>query len=165
YIALLGSLVFSCRDLNLEPKGILGEPELFGNEFGVKKYFAGLYNYLPIEDFVYYANNGYRPGNYWEAGKFNQGNMSGEFFNTWMGVDNDGFAYWPYDRIREVNTFIENFPIYRENYATDAEFNKLMGEAYFLRAFFYFGLAKRYGGVPIIAEVQDPLAAPEVLEV
>ncbi|MFB2118316.1 RagB/SusD family nutrient uptake outer membrane protein [Parapedobacter sp. 2B3] len=165
YIVLLGGLVFSCRDLNLEPKGMLGEPELFGNEFGVKKYFAGLYNYLPIEDFVYYANNGYRPGNYWEAGKFNQGNMSGEFFNTWMGVDNDGFAYWPYDRIREVNTFIENFPNYRDNYATDVQFNKLMGEAHFLRAYFYFGLAKRYGGVPIIKEVQNPLASPETLEV
>src|SRR5690606_36529577 len=101
---------------------------------------------------------------YWQAGKYNQGNMSGEFFNTWTGVDNDGFAYWPYNRIREVNTFIGNFPTYRANY-TDVEFNKLMGEAHFLRAYFYFGLAKRYGGVPIIAEVQDPLAGPEVLEV
>ncbi len=164
YIAFLGIAVFSCQSLNLEPKGMLGEPELFGNENGVVKYFAGLYNYLPIEDFVYYANNGYRPGNYWEAGKFNQGNMSGEFFNTWMGVDNDGFAYWPYDRIREVNTFIENFPTYQDNY-TDVEFNKLMGEAHFLRAFFYFGLAKRYGGVPIVKEVQNPLADPETLEV
>lgn len=167
YVALLGTVVFSCQDLNLEPKGMLGEPELFGNEFGVKKYFAGLYNYLPIEDFLYYgtnSNNAYRPDNYWEAGKNSLGNMSGEFFNTWVGVDNDGFAYWPYDRIREVNTFIENFPTYRDNY-TDIEFNKLLGEAHFLRAFFYFGLAKRYGGVPIIKEVQNPLGDVETLNV
>ncbi|SKB28057.1 Starch-binding associating with outer membrane [Parapedobacter luteus] len=167
YITLLGGLLFSCQDLNLEPKGILGEPELFGNEYGVKKYFAGIYNYLPIEDFLYYgtnSDNAYRPNNYWEAGKFSQGNMSGEFFNTWVGVDNDGFAYWPYDRIRDVNTFIENFPTYRDNY-TDADFNKLMGEAHFLRAFFYFGLAKRYGGIPIIKEVQNPLAGAETLNV
>lgn len=166
YITLLFT-IFSCQKLNLEPKGILGEPELFGNEFGVKKYFAGIYNYLPIEDFLYYgtnSDNAYRPNNYWEAGKNSLGNMSGEFFNTWVGVDNDGFGYWPYARIREINTFITNFPAYKDKYS-EADYNKLMGEAHFLRAFFYFGLAKRYGGVPIIKEVQNPLADPETLNV
>lgn len=167
YITLLCAVIFSCQDLNLEPKGILGEPELFGNENGVKKYFAGIYNNLPIEDFLYYgtnSNTAYRPDNYWEAGKNSQGNMSGEFFNTWVLPDNDGFAYWPYDRIRDVNTFIQNFPKYKENY-TDDVYNKLLGEAHFLRAFYYFGLVKRYGGVPIIKDIQDPLAGAEVLEV
>ena len=167
YIALLGVVLFSCQELSLEPKGMLGEPELFGNEYGVKKYFAGLYNYLPIEDFLYYgtnSNNAYRPDNYWEQGKNSLGNMSGEFFNSWVGVDNDGFAYWPYDRIRDVNTFIENFPTYQEKY-TDIDYNKLMGEAHFLRAFFYFGLAKRYGGVPLVREVQNPLADADSLKV
>ena len=167
YIALLGGLVFSCRELNLEPKGVLGESELFGTEFGVKKYFAGLYNYLPIEDFLYYgtnSNSAYRPDNYWESGKFSLGNMSGEFFNTWASVDNDGFAYWPYDRIRIVNTFIQNFPTYKDKYP-EGDYNRLLGEAHFLRAYFYFGLAKRYGGVPIVTEVQDPLAGPDVLNV
>ena len=166
YMMLLGGLLFSqCRQLDLEPKGTLGEAELFGTEYGVKMYFAGLYDYLPIEDFVYYGNNGYRPtSEFWEHGKFSLGNMSGEFFNTWASVDNDGFAYWPYARIREVNTFIQNFPNYQDKYPEDT-YNKLLGEAHFLRAYFYFGLAKRYGGVPIVAEVQDPLAGPEVLEV
>lgn len=167
YITLLCIATFSCQDLNLEPKGILGEPELFGNENGVKKYFAGIYNSLPIEDFLYYgtnSNTAYRPDNYWEQGKNSQGNMSGEFFNTWVLVDNDGFAYWPYDRIRDVNTFIQNFPTYKEGY-TDVAFNNLLGEAHFLRAFYYFGLVKRYGGVPIIKDIQDPLADVETLEV
>jgi len=165
--ALLAMVFFSCQRLNLEPKGILGEPELFGNEFGVKKYFTALYNYLPIEDFVYYGNNNasaYRPGNYWEAGKNSQGNCSAEFFNTWQGVNNGGFAYWPYDRIRECNLFIQNFPNYKSAFSTTT-YNALMGEAYFLRAFFYSGLAKRYGGVPIVKEVQDPLGDKAALAV
>jgi hypothetical protein len=164
YTVLLVMILFSCQKLDLEPKGILGQSELFSTQFGVKKYFTGIYNYLPIEDFVYYGNGGYRPSNYWEAGKNSQGNMSGEFFNTWRSPDNDGFGYWPYDRIRDVNVFIQDFPKYQSNYTTDV-YNALMGEAYFLRAFFYFGLAKRYGGVPIIKEVQDPLAEKESLEV
>jgi len=85
YITLLCAGVFSCKDLDLDPKGKLGEPELYGNEFGVKKYFAAIYNGLPIEDFLYYGTNSniaYRPDNYWEQGKNSLGNMSGEFFNT-----------------------------------------------------------------------------------
>jgi hypothetical protein len=168
YTVLLAMIFSSCQKLDLEPKGILGEPELFSNEFGVKKYFTGLYNYLPIEDFLYYGNNNpsggdaFRPTNYWEAGKNSQGNMSGEFFNTWQTPNNGGFGYWPYNRIREVNLFIQNFPNYKSKY-TNNVYNALMGEAYFLRAFFYFGLAKRYGGVPIIKEVQDPLAGKDSL--
>src|SRR5258705_3661847 len=148
YTVLLAMIFSSCQKLDLEPKGILGEPELFGNEFGVKKYFTALYNYLPIEDFNYFGNgNGYRgTTNYWEAGKQSQGNMSGEFFNTWITPNNGGFGYWPYDRIRDVNVFINNFPNYKSSFP-DATYNALMGEAYFLRSFFYSRMAKRYGGV------------------
>jgi hypothetical protein len=171
YIAFLCFGIFSCQDLNLEPKGILGEPELFGNENGVKKYFAAIYNSLPIEDFVYFGTesgnfSAFRPDpdGYWQSAKNSQGNMSGEFFNTWVLPDNDGFAYWPYDRVRDVNMFIQNFPNYKGNYA-DEVYNNLLGEAHFLRAFYYFGMAKRYGGVPIVKDVQDPLAGAEALEV
>lgn len=175
FIVILGFIASGCKKLTLEPKGILVESQLFGSEFGVKKYFTGLYNYLPIEDFNYFSrtgnangNNqttGYRPGNYWEAGKFSQGNMSGEFVNTWQKVNNDGFGYWPYDRIRDVNTFIANFPNYKDKYGDVNVYNSLLGEAHFLRAYFYFGLAKRYGGVPIIAEVQNPLGDKDSLKV
>jgi len=168
-IVFLGVLTFSCHDFNLQPKGFLGENELFGNEYGVQVYFAGLYNYLPIEDFNYYGSSGNSGGfrgttNYWEAAKNSQGNMSGEFENGWIRVNNDGFGYWPYDRIREVNTFILGFPNYRDNF-TESLYNQLLGEAHFFRAFFYFGMAKRYGGVPIITELQDPTGDLEVLMV
>ena len=179
-IALLGFCVTACYDLTLEPKGMIGEPELFGSEAGVKMYFAGIYGYLPVEEFLYMARNddgnnnnngGYQhvggdgnpdPWGTWEAMKYNLQNMSGEFDNQWIQVNNDGANYWPYDRIREVNVFINAFPDYKDNF-TEATYNSLLGEAHFLRAFFYFGMAKRYGGVPIITEVQDPLADPATL--
>jgi hypothetical protein len=170
YTVLLAMVFSACQKLDLQPKGILGQPELFGNEFGVKKYFTGIYNNLPIEDFLYYGNNNpnggnaFRPDNYWEAGKNSQGNCSGEFFNTWQGVNNGGFGYWPYNRVRDVNIFIRDFPTYQSKFST-ATYNALLGEAYFLRAFFYFGMAKRYGGVPIVTTVQNPLAGKDSLEV
>ena len=170
FIVILGLIASACYKLTLEPKGILGEPQLFGTEFGVKKYFTGIYTWLPIEDFTYFSRSGGSSGftqknNGWEAGKFSQGNMSGEFVNTWQKVNNDGFGYWPYDRIRLVNNFIASFPNYKSQYADASIYNSLLGEAHFLRAYFYFGLAKRYGGVPLVTEVQNVLGNKDSLNV
>ncbi|MCQ2188010.1 MAG: RagB/SusD family nutrient uptake outer membrane protein, partial [Bacteroidales bacterium] len=58
FLAVVAVFGFSaCNNLDLEPKGILDEGTLFNSEFGVKKYLAGLYNDLPIEDFLYKASN------------------------------------------------------------------------------------------------------------
>jgi len=167
FTAVFGLIVSSCNKLDLEPKGILGEQELFSTTDGVRKYFIQLYMKLPIEDFIYYANNGYRPGNNnsWEAYKNSLGAMSGEIFGWSVAMNEAGPGYWPYSDIRIVNTFINNFPNYRNMY-DDATYKSLMGEAHFLRAFFYEGMAKRYGGVPIITVVQDPInGTPEELNV
>lgn len=158
---IFGLLASSCHDLELEPKGILGEPELFGTAFGVQKYFIQLYMKLPIEDFIYYANQGYKPGNNnsWQAYKNSLAGMSGEIYGWNVAMNESGVGYWPYDDIRVVNVFINNFPNYKDKY-DNATYNSLMGEARFLRAFFYQGMAKRYGGVPIVTEVQDPVTTP-----
>jgi hypothetical protein len=163
----------SCNDLDLTPKGQFTEAEFFGNAEGVKIFFSGMYSWLPIEDFLYMSNNenGYRKGNdnndawgTWEAGKQSIMNMSGEFVNGYITVNNNGPDYWRYDRIRELNTFIASFPEYRDNFG-ETEYNALLGEAHFLRAYVYSGMARRYGGVPLIREVQDPMDTPENLNV
>jgi hypothetical protein len=172
FALFFGFAVSSCYDLELQPKGILDEPALFGTSYGVQKYFIQLYSKLPIEDFIYYATgagntSGYRPGNNnsWEAYKNSQGNMSGETFGWNVAMTGGGWGYWPYADIRNVNVFINNFPNYKDKYDV-ATYNALMGEARFLRAFFYEGLAKRYGGVPIISKVLDPInGTPEELNV
>ena len=173
-IAIVGFCFSSCHDLTLEPKGMLGENEMFGSEAGVEKVFAGLYDFLSIEEFLYMARNedtpyrkgdGDDPWGTWEAMKHNLQNMSGEFVNSWIQINNDGANYWPYDYIREINSFIVAFPNYKNNFSTEAVYNNLLGEAHFLRAFYYFGLVKRYGGVPIIKDVQSPTDDPEILAV
>lgn len=170
FTLIFGFAVSSCQELELKPKGILGEPELFGTAYGVQKYFVQSYMNLPIEDFIYYAANsptnnmgykGYMPGNnnYWQAYKNSLASMSGEIYGWNVDIKEEGVGYWPYNDIRIVNVFINNFPNYKSKY-DDATYNSLMGEARFLRAFFYQGMAKRYGGVPIISEVQDPINTP-----
>ena len=172
--AALGLTVSSCYDLDLEPKGQIYENVLFQSEQGVQKYFALLYQDLPIEDFNYGQNgdqrgygsnnnNGWHQGNQWQAQKSSPAECSFEATGRCTSYGG-GWGYWPYDRIRDINTFIQNFPNYKANF-TDDVYNNLLGEAHFLRAFYYFGMVKRYGGVPIITTVQDPTASLEELQV
>lgn len=162
---IIGLIMFSCRDLDLEPKGIFDETTLFNSDYGIKTYLGAIYNELPIEDFNYYHNKGYASGNsinnYWEAQKNSPAVLGGEAAGRREG---DGTpTYWPYERIRRINNFIEAIPNYSE-YHSEQQIQEYLGEAHFLRAFYYFGMVKRYGGVPLIDEVQDPAAPLEDLQ-
>lgn len=56
-----------------------------------------------------------------------------------------------YERIRDLNTLIQNI---EAGDALPAETREtLLGEAYFLRAFFYHNLLRLHGGVPLIDQV------------
>ncbi len=165
FVAVItGFTVSSCHDLDLEPKGIFDEGTLFNSDYGVRTYLGAIYNELPIEDFNYYHNRGYASandiGNYWEGQKNSPAVLGAEAAGR---RDGDGTPeYWPYERIRRINNFIEAIPGYTE-YHSEGQINEYLGEAHFLRAFYYFGMVKRYGGVPLIKEVQDPAAPLEEL--
>lgn len=163
-IAVMGITITSCQDLDLEPKGIFDEATLFNSDYGVRSYLGAIYNELPIEDLNYYHNLGYASANnisnYWEAQKNSPAVLGGEATGRREG---DGTpVYWPYERIRRINNFIEAIPNYTNNHSSE-QINEYLGEAHFLRAFYYFGMVKRYGGVPIIDVVQDPAAPLEEL--
>ena len=172
-VAALAGLT-ACNKMNLEPKGMIDEGLLFNSEYGVKKYFTLLYSDMPIEDLTYkyagdgkgYVNDrsaGWHTGNVWEPQKGYGSTIAAE--TTGRGNDDMGgqWGYWPYGRIRDVNVFINNFPNYADNF-TEARYNELLAEARFIRAFYYFALAKRYGGVPIVDVAQDPAADIETLQ-
>jgi starch-binding outer membrane protein, SusD/RagB family len=59
--------------------------------------------------------------------------------------------YWPYDNIREINLLIDNI----DNGSLATSTKKLLkGQAMFFRAWQYFEMVKRYGGVPLILHPQ-----------
>ena len=171
YKYLLGMALFSfslssCYDLELQPKGILDESVLTANDNGIKKYLAGVYNDLPIEDFNFNMNSGYpnHSGQFWEANKNSITTCSGEGMGRGNEYIGENFEYWPYSRIRDINVFLAAIETNKGKYTED-KYKEYLGEGHFLRAYYYFGLAKRYGGVPLIDEVQDPTADIETLQV
>ena len=162
--------ITSCQKLTIKPADLLNDDQVFKNEAGINAYLAQVYRKLPIEDFTY------RPGGRDGASGFNlhhewehfwhAGAVTGEMVGPFGGMDiGGGFGYWPYDDIRAVNYFIETLPKYAANYTGD-KVGELIGEAHFLRAYYYFALAKRYGGVPIVKTVQNyPQQSIEDLQV
>lgn len=145
-------ILISCHDLNITSPSVIQDDAVFNSESGITSYFANIYRDLPIEEFKYRIDRGYRynAGNEWENFMKN-GMVCGETLGPKGGVWDvaQGFKYWPYAKIREVNYLIQNLPEKAIAFP-DEKVNNWLGEAYFLRAFFYYDLVKRYGGIPII---------------
>lgn len=73
-----------------------------------------------------------------------------------QAADNEGFSYWDdgYSQIRDINMLIEKLPDYSSSLG-ETQMKIYLGEAYFIRAFTYFALVKRYGGVPLVDTTID----------
>ncbi|RVU00140.1 RagB/SusD family nutrient uptake outer membrane protein [Mucilaginibacter limnophilus] len=170
----IGASVTSCQRLDIPPTNIVGADVIFGSEAGVTSYVANLYRALPIEDFKYRpdGNGGdnnnppgfKRGGNDWEN-FYNSASAIGEEVGPYGGFDiGGGFGYWPYNDIRAVNILIEELPKHVTE-LTQPRVDQLLAEGHFIRAYFYYGMAKRYGGVPIITVPQDPASPVSELQV
>ena len=69
----------------------------------------------------------------------------------WITVEGGVYEYWNYPVVRELNLFLQNL----ENAPVDDNFKtQRSSEARFLRAYAYFNMVKRYGGVPLILKAQ-----------
>lgn len=74
---------------------------------------------------------------------------------TFTSTNGGPNGYWKYnyEGIKRINIAIEhlnNPQIGAITGISDARKNQLLGEAYFLRAFYYFGLVNNFGDVPLI---------------
>ena len=154
---LIGSIVAiavtSCNSLDIPPMNIIQDTDVFQSEAGVTAYIARLYTELPIEDFKF-GRDFDQFANY--PGLCNATNeallVTADF--VWDNPSGDWFQAWKYGSVRNINYFIEQLSEYQNNF-TDELVNDWLGEAYFIRAYTYFAMVKRYGGVPIVKQVQN----------
>lgn len=65
----------------------------------------------------------------------------------------------PYRRIYVANNIIKKAP---QANVSEATLNRWLAEAHFFRAYNYFELVKKYGGVPIILDYFDDTVSPEI---
>lgn len=151
--ALCTLLLFSCKkDLNVAPQNIIQDETVFSNESAITAYFASLYNDLPVEDFNFHPYSGFNSN----AAHFMpvitdeaMTDLNDERMDIGSGVS---LGWWSYGPVRNVNSFLLKigaapFP--------EEKRNGWLGEAKFIRAYYYWAMVKRYGGVPLITDVQS----------
>ena len=154
----------SCNSfLELNPLNKVSKDNLTASEDGVKALLANVYQRLPMEDFNFVLGQGYNYRTY--MGGTNSNNIA---MMTDEMVKSSGYwgtrvpDYWPYSDLRQVNIFVQTVAEAEEKGSiTSSTAARLNAEADFVKAYMYFELAKRYGGVPIIDKEQDSDYDPE----
>lgn len=145
--------------LELEPLDKVSPDQLLETEGGVRALLANIYTKIPMEDFNYRPNAGFNQRGYDGVNETtNLAFLTDEATRSdgGVGIGYEGFNYWPYGDIRQVNVFMQNVEKAKEaGTLSAAEGDRMISEAHFARAYMYYGLVKRYGGVPLIDKVQD----------
>ena len=153
YIFLFVVLGFiSCDNfLDVAPQVNLDETKVFTNYVNAQAFQADIYsgltqrfnaigNYLPVP-MSSASDESESNAGYFGTKPFNMGNYD--------GVDaNIGFYY---TAIRKANLFLKNSN--RIPYPSVISRQKMLGEVHFLRAFYFNEMLKRFGGMPILTEV------------
>ncbi|GHU83506.1 glycan metabolism protein RagB [Bacteroidia bacterium] len=167
-----------CNDfLQLESLEKVSGDQLVQSEKGLKTLLADLYNSVPMEDFNFRWDFGFNQRG-WGNGVSDivmLSMMTDEAIQTDGGhaISNPGGGWQYFDnsasngsdndsrnnafkRNRDVSIFLKNIEGAKNSGVINNDtYNRLFSEAHFVRAYIYFGLAKRYGGVPIIDHLLD----------
>jgi hypothetical protein len=148
-ISSIAAALFACNDLNVPPINIVGDKEAFTSESGITAYMARLYRDLPIEDFMT-NSGGIRSNPEGSTHDYTDETMNpNPRRSNLSGTD---FTYWDYAPVRNMNYFLQEFPAYAGSFPENTV-NAWLGEIYFLRAYHYYAMVKRYGGIPVVKEV------------
>jgi len=156
-------LMHSCDFLSIEPENMINPRDAFKNPSSIKSAMATLYLKIPVEDFNYNPmGGGTMPPGYGFNFRDNHSGFSTSFYTDESLHSTGTYAirsiqpvggYWDYEGIRNVNTMIGTLPAVQG--LGEVDLNKYLSECHFIRAYMYFALARRYGGVPLITHVQE----------
>ncbi len=157
-IAVSGLGLSSCSDiLDQEPLDSFADPAVWGDLALSESFLNNCYTKVEAENsagvlFSNYTDESYHMHDYGTS-NYTQGRVTCDNYNTgWTEGKGNTWAHY-YGGIKLTNQFLEKIqqtPTLRDG---DEEWKKqLIGQAYFLRAYFYHMLYSFYGRVPIITK-------------
>ncbi len=169
-IALVASLGFqtSCNhfDLDLAPEDYFASGSFWKNSDQVNGAMIGIHSQLRS-----YQNT------LWNLGEIRGGTLrDGTGFTGTSTLNSQGlitqdiresspgYSSWAglYAPIFQINNFI--FQVEAATYLTDAQKGYFLGQAYGLRAYYYFHLFRTYGRVPLVTEPKVAIKTPTSAE-
>lgn len=160
FVICISFFSISCSEdiLDITAKDRVADDAVWNDQNLITAYHSALYNAIPHGFYIHmyskYTDEAYNsaPAG-WGAGTLVSGYSADNITNVGEG-DYWGGYYYYWDRgykfIRKVNIFLEKMA---ETTLTFDNKDQLIGEAKFIRAFIYFNLIERFGGVVIIDKV------------
>ena len=154
-VIVAASLAVSCGDfLERAPGDNMTKEELFSKIETAERYLDNAYAYLP--DFQCNTED--------LSGRYKLGGATDEIgFQQASGYPASPFdinlGSWNPTQMPMARNWSENYDLIPEDMSAGGASNRkerLLGEAYGLRGYYYFLLFKQWGGVPIINSVLDP---------
>ena len=165
-----------CEDwLEVQPLTKTPSSVFLSDPAGINTLLANLYIKMPMEDFMYnpgkffnyhrdlggnaFVDFGWSTSFYTDEANYSPGSGAGPVNDNYWAYGavtmsgNNNISNGAYGSIRQVNQFLQDVTA-----ATLEEGlrKRCISEAHFIRAYMYFGLVKRYGGVPLIEVPQVP---------
>ena len=141
-VLVLGLGLCSCDKLFDSLEGdltLMSEEDMTSTQAGLERLLSEVYNTIPMDAF----NTKDQHTTFASYSKANDYtiNVTG---------------YWDYTKMRSINNFIQKLDeAVEKNAINPATRDAMMGEAVFARAYCYFAMVRRYGGVPIVTEPLD----------
>jgi len=139
---------YACKKdfLEREPQSIVVEDQVYGDPKLVEGVLANLYNRIPTDASL--TNRWTEHTAYDDAVWSGSGNAGDEYRNNIISYPVDRWRLWDYGFIRDVNLGIEG--VQKSTKLTAQQKAQFNAEFRFLRAYDYFEMVKRMGGVPLV---------------
>lgn len=157
-LVLLFSSVASCKKtLQLAPEDYFADGNFWQNETHASNFMIGLHNRFRSNYFMFFRLGEMRGGSFSNEIALNASLNELPIVEQRIEENSSGVSNWAdcYEPIMQINLFVRN--VEPATYIGADRKSYLLGQAYAMRAYYYFHLLRTYGGVPIWTE-------PEVLD-
>ena len=165
-IALLLFAVGACdKQLDLAPEDYYGQGNFWQTEAQATNYMAGLHTAFRGNMFMFNRLGEMRGGAYYNQDRMGVSLNELSIIEQNLSEQTPGISNWAgfYGNILDINIFLQN--VEGSSLIPDAsKRDYLLGQAYAMRAYYYFHLLRTYGGVPLRLQPDVILNRPDAVE-
>lgn len=156
FVVVITTFVSCKKTLELTPEDSFGDKNFWQNEAQVTNFMVALHTQFRDNQFQFLRLGELRGGGFSTAEIFPVSLNEVPLIQQQLEENASGVGSWAgfYGNILQINLFIQK--VEAIGFLADAKKKYLLGQAYALRAYYYFHLLRTYGGVPLRLE-------PEVL--
>lgn len=151
--AVLSVLATSCQDaLELAPEDYFGNSNFWQNEAQVSNFMVGLHKQFRDNQFQFLRLGEMRGGTYSNVDRQATSLNELPVIEQRLEETSSGVSSWAgfYGPILQINLFIQK--VESIGFLSETRKSYLLGQAYAMRAYYYFHLLRTYGGVPLVLE-------------